>query len=173
MKSFAATDVTYSDGQRNREPIPDEIQATGFKPPVKLPDGSIEAGDYLAANHLNAILYDLYSQIAASSQVVEKGGSSSTGYRVYANGDIEQWGRATPDTSGNAVVTFTKAHPGTTNDIHFTPLIASGSNDIHMVHLVGNPTTTGFTARARYAPAAGGATAVSQNAFNWRVYYHA
>lgn len=64
ITSFAATDVTYSDGQNNKEPIPDEILASGFVPPVRMPDGSISAGNKLAANHLNTLLNDLYAQIA-------------------------------------------------------------------------------------------------------------
>lgn len=64
ITSFAATDVTYSDGQNNKEPVPDEILAAGFVPPVRMPDGSISAGSKLAANHLNTLLNDLYAQIA-------------------------------------------------------------------------------------------------------------
>lgn len=64
ITSFAATDVTYADGQQNKEPVPDEILASGFVPPVRMPDGSISAGSKLAANHLNTLLNDLYTQIA-------------------------------------------------------------------------------------------------------------
>lgn len=64
ITSFAATDVTYSDGQNNKEPVPDEILSSGFVPPVRMPDGSISAGSKLAANHLNTLLNDLYTQIA-------------------------------------------------------------------------------------------------------------
>lgn len=64
ITSFAATDVTYADGQNNKEPVPDEIIASGFVPPVRMPDGSIAAGSKLAANHLNTLLNDLYTQIA-------------------------------------------------------------------------------------------------------------
>ncbi|MRT10852.1 phosphoglycolate phosphatase [Enterobacteriaceae bacterium RIT711] len=64
ITSFAATDVTYADGQNNKEPVPDEILSSGFVPPVRMPDGSISAGSKLAANHLNTLLNDLYTQIA-------------------------------------------------------------------------------------------------------------
>lgn len=64
ITSFAATDITYADGQQNKEPVPDEILASGFVPPVRMPDGSISAGSKLAANHLNTLLNDLYTQIA-------------------------------------------------------------------------------------------------------------
>ncbi|AMO81564.1 hypothetical protein [Obesumbacterium proteus] len=64
IPSFANTDVTYPDGQSNKEPIPDEILDKGFVPPVRMPDGSISAGSKLAANHLNTLLHDLYAQIA-------------------------------------------------------------------------------------------------------------
>lgn len=64
INSFAETDVTYSDGQKNKEPIPDEILASGFVPPVRMPDGSISSGSKLAANHLNTLLNDLYSQVS-------------------------------------------------------------------------------------------------------------
>jgi hypothetical protein len=64
IPSFAATDVTYADGQNNKEPVPDEILASGFVPPVRMPDGSISVGSKLAANHLNYLLNDLYAQIA-------------------------------------------------------------------------------------------------------------
>ncbi|WP_255354051.1 hypothetical protein [Enterobacter sp. BIDMC87] len=39
ITSFADTDVTYADGQKNKEPVPDEILASGFVPPVRMPDG--------------------------------------------------------------------------------------------------------------------------------------
>lgn len=61
--SFAANDVTYSDGQENRVRPPDEIFANGFKPPVRNPDGSVSKGDPLAANHLNYILNDIYARL--------------------------------------------------------------------------------------------------------------
>ncbi|HDC4474379.1 TPA: phosphoglycolate phosphatase [Enterobacter cloacae] len=64
ITSFAANDVTYSDGQKNKEPVPEEILASGFVPPVRMPDGSITASSKLAANHLNTLLNDLYTQIA-------------------------------------------------------------------------------------------------------------
>lgn len=64
IPSFANTDVTYPDGQSNKEHIPDEILDKGFVPPVRMPDGSISAGSKLAANHLNTLLNDLYAQIA-------------------------------------------------------------------------------------------------------------
>lgn len=64
ITSFADTDVTYADGQKNKEPVPDEILASGFVPPVRMPDGSTSAGSKLAANHLNTLLNDLYTQIA-------------------------------------------------------------------------------------------------------------
>lgn len=64
ITSFAATDVTYADGQNNKEPVPDEILASGFVPPVRMPDGSISVGSKLAANHLNTLFNDLYAQIA-------------------------------------------------------------------------------------------------------------
>ena len=34
ITSFADTDVTYADGQKNKEPIPDEILASGDLLPV-------------------------------------------------------------------------------------------------------------------------------------------
>ncbi|HBC2537728.1 TPA: phosphoglycolate phosphatase [Enterobacter cloacae] len=64
ITSFAATDVIYADGQQNKEPVPDEILTSGFVPPVRMADGSISAGSKLAANHLNTLLNDLYTQIA-------------------------------------------------------------------------------------------------------------
>ena len=64
ITSFANTDVSYPDGQSNKEPIPDEILDKGFVPPVRMPYGSISAGSKLAANHLNTLLNDLYAQIA-------------------------------------------------------------------------------------------------------------
>lgn len=72
MENFAATDRTYSDGQKNREEVPDEIVKYGFKPPVKLPDGSIEVGDFLSANHLNYIFNDLYSVVYSYSDTISK-----------------------------------------------------------------------------------------------------
>ncbi|EEV9286097.1 phosphoglycolate phosphatase [Escherichia coli] len=64
LDSFAAQNLTFSDGQNNKEAIPEEIVEYGFKPPVRAADGSIQVGDKLAANHLNYLLNDLYSQIS-------------------------------------------------------------------------------------------------------------
>ncbi|HGM5832508.1 TPA: phosphoglycolate phosphatase [Serratia marcescens] len=63
--SFAAQDRVYSDGQNNKEPVPEEIIEFGFVPPVRMPDGSISPGNKLAANHLNTLLNELYSKISA------------------------------------------------------------------------------------------------------------
>ncbi|HBQ0466444.1 TPA: phosphoglycolate phosphatase [Klebsiella aerogenes] len=63
LNSFAAQDLKYSDGQNNKETIPDEIVEYGFKPPVRAADGSVQVGDKLTANHLNWLLNDLYNQI--------------------------------------------------------------------------------------------------------------
>lgn len=76
ITSFANTDVSYPDGQSNKEPIPNEILDKGFVPPVRMPDGSISAGSKLAANHLNTLLNDLYAQIAElKSRVAELEGA--------------------------------------------------------------------------------------------------
>ncbi|HDU5651433.1 TPA: phosphoglycolate phosphatase [Klebsiella aerogenes] len=64
LNSFAAQDLKYSDGQNNKETIPDEIVEYGFKPPVRAADGTVQGGDKLTANHLNYLLNDLYSQIS-------------------------------------------------------------------------------------------------------------
>lgn len=64
MDSFAAQDLQFDDGQNNKEPIPDEIQQYGWRPPVRAQDGSIIAGHKLTANHLNYIINDLYAQLA-------------------------------------------------------------------------------------------------------------
>ncbi|MET5573161.1 phosphoglycolate phosphatase [Klebsiella aerogenes] len=64
LNSFAAQDLKYSDGQNNKETIPDEIVEYGFKPPVRAADGTVQVGDKLTANHLNYLLNDLYSQIS-------------------------------------------------------------------------------------------------------------
>ena len=64
MDSFAAQDLQFDDGQNNKEPIPDEIQQYGWRPPVRSQDGSIIAGHKLTANHLNYIIHDLYAQLA-------------------------------------------------------------------------------------------------------------
>ena len=64
ITSFADTKVTYAEGKKKKKQIQDEIFASGFVPPVRMPDGSISAGSKLAANHLNTLLNDLYAQIA-------------------------------------------------------------------------------------------------------------
>ncbi|EPK1682140.1 phosphoglycolate phosphatase [Klebsiella aerogenes] len=64
LNSFAAQDLKYSDGQNNKENIPDEIVEYGFKPPVRAADGTVQVGDKLPANYLNYLLNDLYSQIS-------------------------------------------------------------------------------------------------------------
>ena len=64
IESFAASDIQYPDGQRNKETPPDEVIANGFVPPVRAADGTIIAGNKLTANHLNYILNDLYAKNA-------------------------------------------------------------------------------------------------------------
>lgn len=175
VDSFSNEDRQYSDGQNNREPIPDEIIAYGFKPPVKLPDGSIEVGDFLAANHLNYIFNDLYAKLAIAMVVVESFGDSTGGYRKFSNGDIEMWGRGGPNSTGDTTITFPVVLPATTRDLQVGSMMASTVTlDIHVTMVVDNSvTTTGFRTKSVARAATATNNTASTNAFWWRAYYHA
>lgn len=166
MDSFANSDITYDDGQLNREPVPEEIVVYGFKPPIRLPDGSIQEGDYLSANHLNYLLNDIYKKIKSSLAVIEKSGDSNGGYRRFANGDIEAWGRSTTGSDGSITVSYPFNFPGATNDIQVTDT-ASGHDSISVKVSLGS-TSTGFTIRASNASGA----AVSGRVILWKATYH-
>lgn len=167
MDSFAATDRDYSDGQSNREVVPEEIRVYGFKPPVRMPDGTLQLGDYLAANHLNYILNDLYSQLSGSLIVTERSGDSTAGYRVFSNGDVEAWGRATTGSDGTVSVTYGTAMPAVTGDIQLTD--TSSANDSASVKVnLSSVSTTGFIIRAANASAA----ALSGRVVLWKANYH-
>lgn len=146
MESFAKTDRDYADGQKNREPIPDEIQTYGFKPPVKMPDGSIELGDYLAANHLNYILNDIYNQLQATG-VTERLVTQDSGYRKMSDGRIEMWGIASPNDSGIAAVTYPIQIPDRTMQIFFSFNQVSPSSQVRSA-IIAASTVNGFTANA-------------------------
>lgn len=167
MDSFANTDRVYSDGQRNKEAIPDEITTYGFKPPVRLPDGSIEAGDYLAANHLNFILNDIYKRIQ-SGAVVESVAAQSSGYRRYADGRIEMWGLAQPNASGIVAVTYPVRIPFQTNQIFFSNRVTSPTTITRSI-IVSDSTVTGFTVLATKTVNA--ATSTDNTPFAWRAFY--
>ncbi|MBV4411839.1 phosphoglycolate phosphatase [Enterobacteriaceae bacterium YMB-R22] len=65
IKSFAENNVHYSDLQVNKADIPQEILANGFKPPIKMPDGSVQQGDPLTAQYLNYMLNEIFSRLSA------------------------------------------------------------------------------------------------------------
>lgn len=165
MESFANDDVTYVDGQLNKEIVPAEIVAKGFKPPVLLPDGSIEEGDHLPANYLNYILNDIYKVIGANAYYpVSKTGSNSAGSVTYSNGDIEAWGSATTNASGVATVTYPVLFPSPAGDIQVTSI--GSTNDAVTVKVSGS-TTGGFTIRANDAASA----VVANRGVFWRSKY--
>lgn len=174
MESFANTDVDYPDGQSNRVVVPAEIQARGFKPPVRTASGELEKGDSLAANHLNYILNDIYKKFSNSKIIVESSGDATSGYRRYSNGDIEIWGYSTPNASGVATVSYPITLPGNTRNIQLTMLASEdANNDLHSVMLVANSwTTQGFRAKAVYKKVSASENVVpSQNGFIWNVMY--
>lgn len=180
MESFANVDVDYPDGQTNKTVVPAEIQARGFKPPVRATDGTLELGDNLAANHLNYILHDIYTQLKYSKDnsltVVESGGDSTQGYKKYSNGDIEIWGAGTPGDDGNATITYPVVLPALTRDIMVTMLtFPDGSSmDMHVGMVIStSQSTTGFRVRCIYRTGSGTANVVSKNGFFWRAKYHA
>ncbi len=166
MDSFASTARQYDDGQNNREEIPAEIQQFGWKPPVKLPDGSIVEGDFLAANHLNQIFYDLYQKLKASVVITKEVITDAGGYQVLSNGDIEMWGSATTGSDGNAVLNLPLAMPGPTRDIQFT--VAHATGNVYVTSLQPNSTYTAFTVHV-VTPAGALASGVT---ILWRVKYH-
>lgn len=65
IESFASNDVQYSDLQTNKSPVPDEILANGFKPPIVTPNGTIQYGDPLAAQHLNYLLNEIFNRLTS------------------------------------------------------------------------------------------------------------
>ncbi len=69
-KYFAETLITYPGGIRGREPIPEEIRAYGFKPPVRLPSGHVRTGDMLPGNWWNDILNNAYRATSVVSMDV-------------------------------------------------------------------------------------------------------
>lgn len=165
MESFANSDRQYSDGQNNREPIPEEVQTYGFKPPVRLPDGSIEKGDFLSSNHLNYILNDLYSKLASARVVTQKGGDSSEGYTVFSDGTIEMWGRATTLAAGSVNVVFPIPIPSPTRDIQLTT--TGETQPVIVLVNQASLTANGFTAYATT-----GAGAATSRTFHWKAVYH-
>lgn len=166
MENFAATTRVYSDGQNNREEVPAEIVQYGFKPPVKLPDGSIEVGDYLAANHLNFIINDIYKKLSTSLVVTEKSGNTNAGYRKFSNGDIEAWGRAVTGADGSVTVNYGIQMPAPTGDIQATD--SGGANDNTSIKVTLPATVTGFTIRAGNVSGA----PLSGRVVIWRAVYH-
>lgn len=166
MENFAATTRVYSDGQNNREEVPAEIVQYGFKPPVKLPDGSIEVGDFLSANHLNFMFYDIYQKLSTSLVVTEKSGNTTAGYRKFSNGDIEAWGRATTGADGSVTVNYGIQMPSPTGDIQITDT-ASGNDNVS-VKVTLSTSVTGFTIRAANASGA----ALPGRIVLWKAVYH-
>lgn len=177
MESFASTDVEYPDGQTNKTVVPAEIQARGFKPPVRTSGGDLERGDSLAANHLNYILNDIYNKLASSRILSDFGGDNTSGYRRYTNGDIEMWGGGVAGTDGNTQITYPITLPAATRDIQVSILTVKGGADmsIHAVMVVDeSQTTTGFIARTIYRDAAANSVnQPSRNGFRWNANYRA
>ncbi|QKJ86694.1 phosphoglycolate phosphatase [Paramixta manurensis] len=64
INSFAENDVQYSDLQTNKAEIPQEIIKNGFKPPIKMPDGSVQLGDPLPAQYLNFLLNEIFVRLS-------------------------------------------------------------------------------------------------------------
>ena len=170
MKSFANVDVGYPDGQTNKTVVPAEIQARGFKPPVRATDGTLELGDNLAANHLNYILNDIYNQLQAGNLVVESGGDNNNGYRKFRDGTVEAWGVGML-VNGDLTVTLPTTFPAAPADIITT---IGGTNFGINVDVVAalSATTTTIAFRGRYIPVAGGAGGLSGTKFSWRAAYH-
>lgn len=176
MDSFANTDVDYPDGQSNRVVVPAEIQARGFKPPVRTASGELEKGDSLAANHLNYILNDIYKKLSGARQLDSYGGDSNAGYRKYTNGDVDMWGGGTAGSDGNASITYPVTLPAVTRDIQLTMLTTSdgASMDIHQAMVIdASQTVTGFRARCIFRATGASSNQLSQNGFRWRASYHA
>lgn len=164
MDSFANVDVNYPDGQTNKTVVPAEIQARGFKPPIRTATGELEKGDNLAANHLNFILNDIYNKLGASRQIEKKSGDNQNGYVQYSNGDVEMWGIATTPASGMLVVNYPVNIPAATRDIQLTDI---GELQAVGVRVGGNPTSSGFTLYASNSSGAGVVRAVF-----WKAIYH-
>jgi hypothetical protein len=91
VNNFAVNNVTSADGRKNKQKVPDEIVAYGFKPPVQTPDGSWQAGDELPANWLNWLLNDLYKG-AVTADLTSQGTLPSNAvagsYRAIQIGNI-------------------------------------------------------------------------------------
>ncbi|AEX65695.1 hypothetical protein DIBBI_gp27 [Xanthomonas phage vB_XveM_DIBBI] len=179
MDSFANVDVNYPDGQTNKTVVPAEIQARGFKPPIRTATGELEKGDNLAANHLNFILNDIYNKLKASGDsaitVVEAGGDTANGYRSYSNGHIEMWGTGTPGADGNVTITYPVVLPALTRDIQISMLSTpDGTNmDLHAGMIISqSQTPTGFRARCIFRSSGSTSNGASQNGFTWRANYH-
>lgn len=170
MQSFASELVTYVDGQLSREAVPAEIIAKGFKPPVLLPDGSIEDGDHLSANHLNYILNDIYAQLASAKVAVSRTGTNLSGSVTYSDGSIDAWGvvntvSAAGATLGTGTVTYPVKLPEASRDIRLTVTGNTAGMVTAKVDLA-NITASGFSLRTDGPSGAVSATVL------WRVSYH-
>ncbi|QDH45698.1 structural protein [Pantoea phage vB_PagM_AAM37] len=170
MESFANVDVNYPDGQTNKTVVPAEIQARGFKPPVRSTDGTLEPGSNLAANHLNYILNDIYNQLQAVNLVTESGGDNINGYRKFRDGTVEAWG-AGKLVNGDLNVTLPTTFPEVPADIMTTIGGTNFGNNVDVVAAL-SATTTTIAFRGRYVPVAGGAGGPSGANFSWRAAYH-
>lgn len=166
MDSFANTPRDYDDGQSNLEEIPAEIQQYGWKPPVKLPDGSIVEGDFLAANHLNMIFNDLYKKLKSSIVVTKEVITDTGGYQIFSNGDIEMWGTATTGSDAVAAITTPVALPGPTRDVQLT--LVNATTNAWLVSLQPGATFNTFTAKVITQTAA----LVPNAVVLWRIKYH-
>lgn len=69
MTTFAETNISFADGQRNVEPFPQEMGFYGFIPPVRSAGSpTLTKGDVLTAQWLNAIFRDCFR---AQTQIQE------------------------------------------------------------------------------------------------------
>lgn len=102
-----ATVTKVVNSLRNKEPLPEEIVANGFRPPVQTPDGVYEYGDELTANWLNWLLNDLYKSVVVEdiSGTVTPGPTFDSYFAIKC-GDVMVQGGAFQCTASTTLLTF-------------------------------------------------------------------
>lgn len=148
MTKYCERVISYPDGQRNIEPCPEEIVRNGFKPPVALPDGSVQKGDVLVCQWFNYLLKHMYR--AASNATLDTAGTIwGKAFTISADGMRFEMRntQAVLGAAGSNEITFSKPFK--------TPPIvvvhrASDTPGAEVFTLLANSiTTTGFKIAAR------------------------
>ena len=110
--------------------------ANSYEEGINFPDGTNLYSTILATG--GALYFTpkrTFATAGTKQRVVTIGAqsTSATGYRKYADGFIEQWGRIAGSTSGNVTITFPTAFSNTNYHISGNILNASDNNAVYIV----------------------------------------